>query len=94
MGKHTKGPWQVVEHVSGMIGVNDANGKSLCAVGCNKTDGRDDKANAALIASAPDLLQALEAILATWEGPRERAGLRFAKDMFDARAAIAKARGQ
>jgi hypothetical protein len=49
--------------------------------------------NARLIAAAPDLLAALESMVATWEGPRELAALRFAKNVVDARAAIAKARG-
>lgn len=39
-----------------------------------------------------ELVNALEAILATWEGPRERAGLRFAKNMVDARAALERAK--
>ncbi len=47
-----------------------------------------------LIEAAPDLLAALEAMVATWEGPRELAALRFAKNVVDARAAIAKARGE
>ncbi len=55
----------------------------------------DGRLSAAILAdSAPDLLAALEAMVATWEGPRELAALRFAKNVVDARAAIARARGE
>lgn len=44
--------------------------------------------------AAPELLEALKAMVAIWEGPRELAALRFAKSVIDARAAIAKATGE
>ena len=50
------------------------------------------EANARLIAAAPDLLEALEAIIATWDGPKYN---HFMADNIDlARAAIAKAKGE
>ena len=51
--KHTPGPWVVTEHSAGMICVAGPDHKDLCAVGYNKTEGRDDAANAHLIAAAP-----------------------------------------
>ena len=61
--QHTPGPWHVTEHSAGMICVAGPDHKDLCAVGYNKTEGRDDAANAQLIAAAPDMLKALEGCL-------------------------------
>ncbi len=77
--------WQSVE--SGEQSVNVANFQQY---GSRAESNRlIDKAN-----SADDLLAALEAMVATWEGPRALAALRFAKNVIDARAAIARARGE
>lgn len=89
MKAHTQGPWNA-KAGNASWGVHNADGMRIASMNTIFTN---QEANAALIASAPDLLAALEAILATWEGPRDRAGLRFAKDMVDARAAINKAKG-
>ncbi len=53
-------------------------------------EGGMSEANARLIAAAPDLLAALEGILAQIQRPPHMA---FADDIDTARAAIAKARG-
>ena len=60
--KHTPGPWVVTEHSAGMICVAGPNNKDLCAVGYNRTEGRNDVANANLIAAAPAMYEALKRI--------------------------------
>ena len=97
--KHTPGPW-----VYESEGKNNHLGKFCTEAGELICDfGHDipyegvpgnppDFANAHLIAAAPDLLEALEAIVATWDGPKYN---HFMADNIDlARAAIAKAKGQ
>jgi hypothetical protein len=90
MGKHTPGPWTVYE---AGFSVADAWGHVLST----DVEGRmpeEAAANARLIAAAPELLAALEALLsvyqgfAPWEGEVER------QAEIKARAAIAKARGE
>lgn len=87
---HTPGPWhatiKVIRHP-----VYDETGELICTVECQS--GEQDKANAHLIASAPDLLAALEMCLDTIQGKviNGRTGL-FAQDA--ARAAIARAKGE
>lgn len=100
MSEHTPGPWRVdPEHWGD---VQDANGHEICAVFDENDQGeqwkiggtitattREGWANARLIAAAPDLLAALEAIMnARWrpEGMSEENADR-------ARAAIARATG-
>ena len=91
--KHTPGPWNIVEsnkideeaHIQTDL-------KSICRMWIQMDS--QDMANARLIAAAPELLEALTAMVAIWEGPRELAALRFAKSVIDARAAIAKATGE
>ena len=58
----TPGPWVVTEHSAGMICVAGPNNKDLCAVGYNRTEGRNDVANANLIAAAPAMYEALKAL--------------------------------
>ena len=58
----TPGPWVVTEHSAGMICVAGPNNKDLCAVGYNRTEGRNDVANANLIAAAPAMYEALKRI--------------------------------
>ena len=58
-GKHTPGPW----HVAG-VSVTSADGLHVCDVnGYGATD-ETKRANAALIAAAPDMLEALRGLLA------------------------------
>ena len=92
--KHTPGPW-VVDHMSAHLvrSQDDKNGRHIAAVGpANYTPRYDvDDANARLIAAAPELLEALECLLA-------KADIEF-KNIWpetrnDARAAIAKAKGE
>jgi hypothetical protein len=59
MSNHTAGPWKVFDSDVSGLSVNAANEcKRICDVARNARD--DDRANAALIASAPELLSALK----------------------------------
>lgn len=82
--KHTPGPWGA----SGTV-VRADNGQGAVIAELGKV--RDvNLANAALIAAAPELLRALEDLLAVHETKRN-----LAHDVWEAaRAAIAKAEGQ
>ena len=78
--KHTPGPW-----LNGWGKVTDSDGKAICMV-IHRKNG--DNGN--LIASAPDLLRALEWIVDDWE----RVTNRTLPDDHEAKAAIAKAKGR
>lgn len=91
---HTPGPWVhylhfIVEKVDKDTFLHNDNAKYICKFG-GLAD--KNKANARLIAAAPDLLEALEAMtkhlsLLNW-------GAEDYKIQSDAELAIAKARGQ
>lgn len=58
MAGHTKGPWKVTWDERGeIVRTCDATGRPIASMWLN---GDDPKANARLIAAAPDLLAALE----------------------------------
>lgn len=88
--KHTPGPWEprweASEDMAHSVWTED--GHCVLDVRCNDTMTRED---ALLIAAAPELLEALEAILKTratpWRADAAQATLR-------AESAIAKARGK
>lgn len=97
MSKHTAGPWYIVQEEFGerrrlvgnipvvrMSGPCDA---AVISLGCQR---QELEANAALIAAAPDLLAALEAIQQQWANTGGVSGDAISQ----ARAAIAKAKGQ
>lgn len=70
-------------------GVNDANGRSVCAVPSNGNLPYEVRnANVAMLAAAPDMYDALQALLdvTCLYAPAER--------VVDAMAALAKARGE
>lgn len=94
MGEHTPGPWRVVHGTNVMAKRGHGGEASVAACGgyANNFDGgayvAESEANARLIAAAPDLLAALEAVtLLPGFEPEEPYGQAV-------RAAIAKARGQ
>jgi hypothetical protein len=60
--KHTPGPWKVRGQAGyAGHGVNDINGRSICSVPSNgNRDHAERNANVALLAAAPELLEALE----------------------------------
>jgi hypothetical protein len=68
--KHTPGPWEVKTHPSRFSpetiiedGVCGPDGEQIRVHGMTLTSSEEAKANSRLIASAPDLLQALEIVL-------------------------------
>lgn len=97
MSKYTPGPWQVgmafdnygeteiaIEHMTPA-------GNLVVAVALGGLQGQD--ANASLIAAAPDLLAALQAIVKSLVDQDDEGMIEHAQQMIDARAAIAKATG-
>ena len=92
MSKITEGNWEIVEGYEGFaIKVGEywvVRGGCGC---CNeKEDSIENEADANLISAAPDLLEALENLLAVREGA---GGTKYHADDI-ARAAIAKAKGE
>lgn len=86
---YTKGPWIAVQtsytgRASAAYYIEDSTGRSVAHIKRSTMQPMHD--NALLIAASPKLLKALEQIVADWEGEEE--------DVFNARAAIAEARGK
>ena len=91
--KHTPGPWKWM--MGGIVGVKrDKHDQTVPSVVNHNGLGRqgtETEHNARLIAAAPELLEALDALLnARWQGDQTVLTDAQAK----ARAAIAKARGE
>lgn len=87
--KHTPGPWKAEGWES--LVVNCAEGYTLTLAAGREGAGLEElKANAALIAAAPDLLAALEDIVKLADNTDFYLPLNWLED---ARAAIAKAEG-
>ncbi len=96
---HTPGPWKTGRalNTTGSVKIVHRGHLTLAWASCEDVSDitRDEAmANASLIAAAPDLLAALRDMVATWEGPRELAAIKFAQNVIAARAAIAKAEGK
>lgn len=103
MSKHTPGPWSVIPY-GGVGGKGEKIegfyiGCDLCRDGCHKIAklettkwSRDERANANLIAAAPDLLEALENLADAYE--KYKIDDFLTSEVEDARAAIAKARAK
>lgn len=85
---HTPGPWRVEFRLNRlMVRAGEAD-----VVAVAMPDEQDSKANARLIAAAPDLLAALEMFVDQYQGSgQDERELR--PEMIAARAAIAKAKG-
>lgn len=101
--KHTPGPWSAVSYVNGKIALEDDQGLGTIAlVDTVHTikDPREQEANARLIASAPELLEALELAAQALQSCYEvdsypaNGGTEQDKALATARAAIAKAKGE
>jgi hypothetical protein len=73
-----------------MICVAGPDHKDLCAVGYNRTEGRNDVANANLIAAAPAMYEALQATLAYFLRSKQT----HAPEVQIIRQAIAQAEGR
>ena len=94
MTKHTRGPWEInsvttVYAQNGMIQV------ALCKTNISSPEGdtlEKARANAHLIAAAPELLEALEELLKSEESPHSETVRYLARE--EARAAIDKVKGR
>ena len=94
MSEYTPGPWRSFTTPSGLSAVECVKRRDHLATIYPQVgfDGiHEGEANARLMAAAPELLQACEAILAADERGQ---GLPFSEAMRDARKAIAKAEGR
>lgn len=92
-GWHTPGPWSIVEYGDGdSLAIRDGDSANrICFMathGGSEKQWRTIQANAALISAAPDLLEALSAILQAEQG-----GEGWTLALMHAHAAIARAIG-
>lgn len=98
MNTYTEGPWTVEQDDDGSCGIVSPDSKYL-AFTAGAKDTEAELLNARLIAAAPDLLAALEAVLrwartsGTGDSELVSAAL-TAKEFTHARGAIAKAKGE
>ena len=90
MSKHTPGPWRVVDSWNDYM-VESQNGEEIIWQDGPHNTPTINEANARLIAAAPDLLEALENLADYID---ERAGDNECRPLENARAAIAKAKGE
>jgi len=93
--KHTPGPW-IIEAVAGWLEIQ--NEETLYTVAKINGNGAGPQANAALIAAAPELLEALQKLLLSVRSNNEGGSIKtpdqiFAEAGYEAIAAIAKATG-
>jgi len=98
MNKHTQGPWQVNKKVKTVVEtVEGGQGINLIA-DCSDPDGNrsraEDEANAMLIASAPELLEALEDIVKFYSDNIKIMPVAFQTFSDLAEQAIKKAKGK
>jgi len=91
--KHTDGPWEIGISHTDEIAIRNGDGDCI-AVACDLLEG-EASANAQLIASSPDLLNALELALATIQRlapPKPYDHTQGTRDVIN--ASISKAKGQ
>jgi hypothetical protein len=88
MKQHTPGPWAILDRAEDSR-THISNGPHIvCTLGTTRTDGSPNHSpNARLIASAPDLLDALQAVCDAY-------GDRDTLLMAQCKAALAKAKGE
>lgn len=89
MSKHTPGPWSVggsTEYINQL--------RIEPTIGIVFGAGDEIKANARLIAAAPEMLEALEAIIERWDTPSWKDVPHTATYINSARAVVAKAKGE
>lgn len=98
--KHTPGPWQISDNVNNHCGTGcwyqitrgDEYVCEIYAIEEKNPDIEKHEANARLIAAAPDLLAACEALLVEWEYIERMHGEHGGREVSMVRAAIAKAK--
>lgn len=91
MSKRTPGPWRYLQ--SGIAGEFVVKSDTHPDLAIGIASGIDTEANARLIASAPELLEALEKLLISYQNLKEFANPKSDSEK-QAEAAIAKARGE
>lgn len=95
MNKHTPGPWAIDWNI-GRLDIHSS-GPLIATVPRNVRDDEADRVaqqNARLIAAAPELLSALQAIVTSLADHDDEGMIEHAEQMVTARAAIAKATGK
>jgi len=95
--KFTPGPWAVYPGTDGneICAVDHSPGLPIRQVICGPRRGENWIANAHLIAAAPDMYEALQDLIALAEHAMREAGdYDINGELEDARAALAKARGE
>jgi hypothetical protein len=68
--QHTPGPWWVERRVGDALQVNAKHrgeGSSYCVASVNHWEGEADRANACLIAAAPEMFAALNEVLGSFD---------------------------
>ncbi len=90
MSKHTPGPWSVKTPLNDPRAFDVHAGMTILTRGYWAYNG---EADARLIAAAPDLLEALKALVRHDKAADEREGLEACLERQEAEAAIAKAGG-
>ena len=96
-GKHTPGPWSLEDRGYKFIVHKHGEGyvtRDVCRLDGSTMSAFNQAANAHLIAAAPDLLEVVEDAVDAWETHCESGDMMQGDWVRDARAAIAKARGQ
>jgi hypothetical protein len=96
--KFTPGPWRLADHSYTFIISKPGDGyitRDVCRMDASTMSAFQQKANAHLIAAAPELYEALEELHAQQNGPPlEKYKTRWEKAMRKTEAALAKARGE
>jgi hypothetical protein len=85
MKTHTPGPWRVDHSGNCHIGIIDENERTIAFCALQNENSEEDESNSCLIASAPDLLSALERLTHPMADD---------DDLDYAREVITKAKGQ
>jgi hypothetical protein len=93
MSKHTPGPWDQIVKMDGFTAVG-ANTLIARVFSTAFKDLENEKANARLIAAAPDMYRALELIINSDMAQREEDEGEISTELSIVRAAIAKAEGK
>lgn len=97
MSGHTPGPWRIDPRpFSGYGAVHVSGGQYIVAKALGQTQSCETEAtaNARLIAAAPDLLAALQSIVASLAEHDDEGMIEHAEQMIAARTAIAEATGE
>jgi hypothetical protein len=87
---HTPGPWEQDSNSVGLI-TADIDGMEVCFVDAKDRTPAENEANARLISSAPEMLEALQGILDI--GKRDLTNPKYDGFFASAEAAIQKAKG-